>query len=139
MAQNTNNILIKYKEDKILFRILKIKNNNILEVDELVENKQLAEDLLNNLVTNTEKQYGFKGQYSHSSKNKIFGDKALIVVTFGNLGLQVVMSVKPVVTSFENLKEVHIASEDDYITINNETPSSTEKKGLLDKIKSFIS
>lgn len=137
MSQNKNNIIIYYREDKVLFRVTKIRNGTIVEVDELLEDEAMANDFVNHLVANTESQYGFTGQYSESPKNRILGEKALLLVKFGNLGIEIGISVKPLIRTFENLKDVHIATESDYLQIAQPQKEPVKKKSFLDRLFSF--
>lgn len=136
MTQKHNNILLEYKQTEFMYRITKIRNKNIVELDEIFSDPNLARKFFDALVSNVEFNEGFSSTISASKKNKIQGYPAIAVATFGNLGIEVGLSIRPIVDQFKNLREFAEweTTEGEYIIATAED----KPKGFMEKLKSLI-
>lgn len=140
MTQKNHNILIEYKDTAMIYRITKISNRKIIEVDEMFDDPILAKKFFDSLVQNIEYAEGFSANVSKSEKNKVQGYQAVYIASFGNLGVEVGFSIRPIVGQFKNLIEytqTWQTGEDDYIEALV-SPDEAQPKTFMERLLAFI-
>lgn len=140
MTQKNHNILIEYKETSMIYRITKISNKKIIEVDEIFDDPRLAKKFFDALVHNIEYSEGFSANVSKSEKNKVQGYQAVYIASFGNLGVEVGFSIRPIVNQFKNLIEytqTWQTGEDSPVEVLV-SPDEVQPKTFKERILAFL-